>query len=220
MLNLKKHSNFMLTLLFSLTVVLTPALAISADRDLGVTFMVGVPHPINLAIDKRLDPKWSLGTAFGSLGAKLQGGSVNVSVTNLEARGRWHPFSGAFILGSILGYQNIVASGEQNILAGFVSVPTKVSLSIKSLFLTPHLGWFWGWSSGFSIGFEFGVQVPLMPSSSFDISIVDPTLNSLLETVKQTSDYKALESKIETQANQIGNAVLPYVTALRLGWVF
>ena len=186
----------------------------------GPSLLVGFPHPINLSVDKRVTDKYSAGIAAGALSLTLQSSGIKVSVSNFEVRGRWHPFSGSFILGGILGYQHLVGSGSTSILVLNANVPTTVNLIVNSLFFTPHLGWFWTWSSGFTLGFELGLQIPLSPKSTLDVTIDDPLYNSLLDLVKLTSPYQKLESDIEGQANRLAKSALPYATALRLGWMF
>ena len=100
------------------------------------------------------------------------------------------------------------------------SNPTSIELKQNSFYLTPHLGWMWGWAGGFTVGFEMGWQFPLSPQSELNISISDPTLNSLLAQLKQTSQYQSLESDTVKVANRLGKTSIPFITFLRMGWTF
>jgi hypothetical protein len=191
----------------------------AAERDLGVTLLIGVPHPLGLGIDKRRSEKWSYGGTLGALAVPL-GREIRLQISNLDARGRWHPFSGAFFLGGMLGIQTILGEANKTIEVSGQQIPTHIELRIDSLYFTPHFGWMGAFGFGLTLGFEVGFQVPFVPNSRLEASIDEPTLAKYLSLVQQTEAYRRLEDDLETTGNKIGLIKFPYVTVLRIGWSF
>ena len=195
----------------------------SSELDDGFLFTpslaIGVPHPVDLTLDLRLpDHNFAVGIAGGTLTIPLQN-SINIGVDNFDLRMQWHPWAGSLFLGTNIGTQTLHGSSLQQIqITPTTTVPTKIDLSIRSTTLTPHLGWLWIYRA-FSMGFELGWQVPLNPSSSFDITLTDPTQAAFLAPVQATAQYQKAVSDIDTLANRIGKIGLPY-TVLRFGWTF
>ena len=67
---------------------------------------------------------------------------------------------------------------------------------------------------------HLGIQVPLRPNTQISVTIDDPTLQSVLTQVQATAAYKKLEHNVELAGDKLGKLKLPYITALRLGWMF
>ncbi|MCM2324456.1 MAG: hypothetical protein NDJ90_14455 [Oligoflexia bacterium] len=188
---------------------------------LGGSFSAGLPHPLNLALEARVSETFSGSISLGGLPTVHQQ-EVALSLSTLNARGRWHPFSGAFFLGGILGAQKIKGSMTEDVVltSPSVVIPTTVSLAVNNLYLTPHLGWLWGLNApGLLFGVEAGVQLPFGARSSLEIRPEDPAYLLLLPLIQATPEYQKAESDVETAANRVGKLVFPYV-AIRLGWLF
>jgi hypothetical protein len=189
----------------------------------GASLLVGLPHPANLGIDFRSNSTWSFGATGGWLGASWQqsGTSVSAAITNFDLRARWHPFRGAFFLGVILGGQTARGSATDEIdIGGGTQVPTTVKAAIKSGYFTPAIGWFRVAESGFIWGFDLGIQIPLKPNTQIEVSIDDPTLQAALTQVQATAAFQKLERNVEAAGDKLGKIKLPYITVLRLGWMF
>ena len=190
-----------------------------AHASIGPSLAIGLPHALNLAIDSKSSPTMSWGIAFGGISLPLQN-SITLGMGNFDARLRWHPFSGSFFLGAILGGQSVYGQSTRPInLEPGLSIPTTVDLTVRSSYFTPHLGWFWIFNSGFTFGFECGIQAPFGPRSTLSVDIADPTLNAYLSALKLTPQYQELENEVEDLADQIGRLVFPY-SILRIGWMF
>lgn len=195
---------------------------------LGVSVSAELPHPLGVSLEARPIPEFSGSLSFGGLptisvtpsGAS---GPVSGSILSPNVHLRWHPFGGAFFLGTAMGYQNISGSTTQDIAITSpitANVPTTVELSLKNLFLTPHLGWLWGMnSSGMFGGLEFGVQRPFSPSSELSISVTDPTYAAYVSDIQATSQYQRAVSDVEGAIDRLGRISLPYF-AMRIGWMF
>src|SRR6185436_589060 len=98
---------------------------------------------------------------------------VNITVFNAEGRLRWHPFRGAFFIGSAFGYQKINADTSKDMPIGApvnASVPLNIALQTSGAYIMPHFGWLWGFASrGFFMGLDLGAQIPINSKNSFDV---------------------------------------------------
>jgi hypothetical protein len=191
--------------------------------DWSAALLAGVPHPLDLSIDKRLSPRWSGGFALGGLTIPLKGNSgaqVKLGISNAEFRGRWHPFDGVFYLGGILGGQTLSAKASQSIDLGGTLVPVSGSMKVSTIYFTPHLGWLRQFETGFQLGFDLGWQFPLHSKGSLAMGIDNPGLQSLLSAIQATSEYQDLQADVEDKASKIGQISFPYITVLRIGWAF
>lgn len=185
----------------------------------GVSLSAGIPHPINLGYERRQTETWTGAISLGTLPLHLKN-SIDIGISNLDVRARYHPFDGAFFLGAILGSQSVYARTAQAItVSGVGDVPVALDLKIQSVFLTPHLGWLWFFNSGFTFGLEAGIQRPFGSKTQLDVAIQDPAYNAVLDLVKMTAAYQTLESDLEKVGNKLGLVPLPYVS-LRFALMF
>ena len=196
------------------------AIADSIPNPHTLSIITGIPHPLTLAYDYRVGNFFSIGAATGYFTYTYRlssGDDVDLSSENYDIRARIHPFSGSFFFGVIAGTRTYKATSTRDIpLASGLTIPVTGTLSISSYYLTPHIGWLWTNGGGFSLGIELGCQIPLSPSTELNIPVVE----AFAPEVKQTSEYKRLESDINGPALQIGKTPLPYLALLRLGWTF
>jgi hypothetical protein len=188
----------------------------------GPTLQVGFPHPMNYGLDVQLCKCFSFGFSTGKF--ELTGGDdVKIQIANWDLRGRWHPFQGSFFVGAAYGSQNVVAKASKDVkfkTNGIeTEVPATVQLELKNNYLTPHLGWFAVWDVGFTMGFEIGAQVPMSSKTNLEVGF-DNVSPSQEAAVKDTDEYKKLEDSVEKAGDMMGKTTIPYITLLRLGWLF
>lgn len=191
----------------------------------GPSLNFGFPHPINLGFEMRSETSdFSLAAMGGylPLSFNVQGSPVGISIGNVDVRGRWHPFHGAFFIGLGMGYQWLGGSATETITttAPAATVVTDVAAKQRTFTVTPHIGWLWIFDSGFFFGVDIGRQLGKNSTTDITIGILDPSQQALLTAVQQTAQYQALESRIEDGINKIGDAKFPYFTLIKLGWFF
>lgn len=192
---------------------------------LSATALLGVPHPINLGFDARISETCGGGATGGKFSYTLKTNNtpVNLGSTNIEGRIRYFLWKKSFFIGSSLGWQSLTAEATKDISVTVgpttTAVPTTVKVTVNSLFVTPHIGWFIVYDSGFTLGFEVGAQFPISPASSLDVS-TSSQYALLLDLAKQTDTYRTLDSDINDAAKKVGKLILPFVTILRIGWTF
>ncbi len=198
----------------------SPVFAESLIPQHSISGVLGVPHPITLAYDYRINRTFSTGFSMGFFNYTYKyktGDDIRLSSENYDIRGRIHPFGAAFFIGVMLGTRKYQAEATRDIpLASGFNLPVTGTLTISSYYVTPHLGWFWVSQRGFTIGVELGCQIPLDPSTNISIPVAD----TFFPQVRETADYQALVSDINGPALQIGRTILPYLALLRLGWTF
>lgn len=131
-----------------------------------------------------------------------------MKISNLELQLRYHPNATAFFWGLAAGNHIVTVTKTQTISGQSVSGEAKINAG----YVTPELGWIATWNSGFTLGFELGWLVPT--SNTTDFSSNAPAM------VQSTPEYIKLKKDVEDQGDQLGKSGVPYVTVLRLGWVF
>ncbi len=185
------------------------------------TILVGFPHPINFAMDLRVEGTFGVGIGLGKASYTLASAQppLTLGSSNLEARIRWFPFEGAFFLGGILGWQKLSTAASNNIRVASTDVPTHLKLTVSGPYITPHLGWIWVIGSGFTLGIEGGIQLPFSQRSNFDAT-TNETFTPIFDAVKTTEAYHSLEQDLNNAGEKIGEQILPFVTLLRIGWTF
>jgi hypothetical protein len=180
---------------------------------IGPTVALGFPHPLTYGLDALWNDTVSGGFSIGNFETKAQ--DVEIGISNWDLRARWHPFGGSFFLGAAYGNQTIDAKLKKDIEVGTTKVSTSLKLKVETTYLTPHLGWFAVWDSGFTLGTEFGYQMALS-SKTKDLDVTfeggaDPS---------GSDEFRKNADDIKKGAEQFGKVSIPYLTLLRLGWLF
>ena len=189
-----------------------PPIVSSDFQKFGLHLGLGLPHPYFGGLDYLSGNKmWSASLDAGAFGAKVD--NVTVSLTHYEAAVRFHPWAGSFFMGMAAGQQSLKAKSSDSTIVSGQTVTAEAN--VTSTYYTPQLGWHWSWNSGFQLGFELGAQ--LSGSSKTDFS---SNASSFGVTESNSTDYAKLAKDARDKGDQIGKATLPYLTLLRLGWLF
>lgn len=174
----------------------------------GFNLGLGIPYVMGYGLDYVMPNKY-LSFGLGGGGYSFKSSDVSIGIRQMQLAARFHPFQGSFYLGALYGQQNL--TGEQTQTISGQSVTVKVD--IKSMYLTPHVGWMWGIADGgLFASMEFGYQVPM--SSSTDFSTTAPT------AVQSTAEYIKLDADVRDAGNKIGKTSIPFLTLIKLGWLF
>lgn len=180
----------------------------SAPHYFGLHASLGLPHPINYGLNYlHSSGLFSVEFSTGSFGATVS--DVKAKIENTEIGLRWHPWASSFFVGALVGNQKISAEKTETI-QGY-SATAKVD--IKSTYFTPHLGWFWGaHNGGFFTSLEIGAQLP--SGNTTDISSNAPA------NIQADPEYVKNEKDVREQSEKVGKSTFPYVTLLKIGWLF
>jgi hypothetical protein len=196
----------------------------------------GLPDVLNLGGTIKLTPYFGAGINVGlipSIHLSLYG-DATLSYQEYDLYGHIHPFGGSFFLGAAVGYATMRGdfSDTFNAATAGVVVPTGAPssftvdshASVRTLVLTPQLGFLHTFGSGFSLGVDAGLQVPLAPSQINYTTTVTPaslvTLCALSTTCAQArqANEGSVEDKVRGTLNTIGRTMLPTFN-LRIGWL-
>ncbi len=198
----------------------------------GPTVSLSFPHPLWVDLEKKFSRDWDTSVGIGGLGFGIstpQQTRVAVSVLGIDLRERYHPYHGAFFIGAALGYQRVDGSASQSFTISYtdgngqnqnLNLNGQVQGEISSFYLTPQLGWIWVLKSGWVIGLDLGLQIPIHPTTTATLSTNQASIQQQLSAIEQTADYQQIYTAIQNEGNQLGGQILPYVTALRLGYFF
>lgn len=180
----------------------------SSGSHFGVSAGLAIPHPLGFGLDYVMSNGLvSFGLGTGSY--SLKSSDVSVGIRHTELAARYHPFKGSFYAGALFGQQNL--TGEQTQSISGQSVTVKVD--IKTMYATPHVGWMWGIDGGgVFASMEFGYQLPL--SASTDFTTDAPSI------VQSTPEYVTLDKDVRDVGDKIGKTGLPFMTLLKIGWLF
>jgi hypothetical protein len=188
----------------------------------GISLVPSFPLIYNLSYEtyaKERRYSWAVSGGFlPQIGLTLSNTPIKVGLSNIDLRGRWHPFAGGFFLGLGFGWKNANGTGTTTIDVGGQQVPTEVGISLSNLYMLPHMGWIWNFGD-FTFGLEFGMQSGLGGTPSTSVSITDPTYSALLAALQADADYLAYKAQIEQGFDSLGKLGLPYA-GVRLGWTF
>lgn len=144
---------------------------------LGPVVGVGVPNVLNVGVTAKLTRFLGFGVNVGVIPKVRVSlyGDATLSYQEYDAYGRLYPFGGSFFLGAGVGYATMKGTYEstETVAAqtiGGVSIPETAftfssSGKVRSMVLTPQIGFFKTYGSGFSIGLDVGAQVPIAPST-------------------------------------------------------
>lgn len=174
---------------------------------LGPTAALGLPQPLRLGLEGRFTDYLGFAGTYGFL-PTLTFGTVAVKFNAIDLRARVFPFGGSFFLGASIGQQTMGASASDSISGQ----TTTVGLDVKTIFLTPTLGWRWGGRTGLIFGFDLGWQMALSSSSTF-------TTNAGA-AVEATTQYQTLKTDTEKKGNDLGKVGMPHTTLFQVGYLF
>lgn len=190
----------------------------------GLGLSAQIPKPIFGTVELKASPQFSFALGLGGLTYNFPEDFSNkyplkLKIGNFggDVRARWHPFSGALFFGVATGVQTIFGSGIGADDIGGKRVDLELGGNFSSFYMTPHLGWMWGFSKGLFAGIELGVQVPLATWSEFSFSTPDAQMAS---QIKESKIYSDLKKQVDDINQKYGSMPLPYLTVLKIGYLF
>lgn len=201
-----------------------PSSDYTADKfRIGVTSALEIPHIINVGIDSLIYQKFGVGLNYGSVTRNLSG--IDVAIKHADLRFRYFPWGGSFFAG--LGVGQHTLSGEKNkdititSAAGTsLKAPTSIKLTAKANYVMPHIGWFAVWDPGFTVGLDLGWMVPSGVKTSAETS-VNNTPNAADEaTVRSSAEFAKSQKDLDDSVEAYAKKSQPFVTMMRVGWMF
>lgn len=193
---------------------------------IGPVIGVGVPNLVSFGATAKLTRFLGFGVNVGVI-PKVQlslYGDATLSYQEYDAYGRLYPFGGSFFLGAGVGYatmkgsyvNDLVAPAQAGPLAG-TPITITTDGSVRSLVLTPQLGFFKTWGSGISLGIDFGAQVPIAPSTVTANTSVSVG-NDLASTPEVQERITQGSQKVRETLDKVGQQIVPTIN-IKLGFL-
>lgn len=152
-------------------------------------------------------------------------GDATLSYQEIDIYGRIYPFGGSLFVGAGVGYATVKGSLSSRIEAtayarelmalGLSStIDYQSDASVRTLVLTPQIGFLKTFGSGFSLGMDVGAQLPIAPSQiQFESRVSSDLPQGLVDEYLAPNDQKVRDT-----LEEVGRTPLPTVN-LRIGWL-
>jgi hypothetical protein len=208
------------------------------DSDLlrvGPVVGVGLPNLLNFGGMIKLTRYLAAGVNVGLIPSTQITfyGDATLSYQEYDVYGRIHPFAGGFFLGAGIGYATIRGSLKetfdttpyQSQIPSSIALPNPLTYesngSVKTMVVTPQIGYFYTTDVGFSIGLDLGAQLPIAPSDieyESKISVPANTPQIVVDQI-QTKYLDPSDKKVKDTLETIGRTPVPTVN-FKIGWLF
>ena len=148
-------------------------------------------------------------------------GDATLAYKEVDIYGRIYPFGGSLFVGAGVGYATVNGSVAGNIDAAVLAqynlptnYPWSSEASVRTLVLTPQIGFLKILGLGFAIGMDVGAQIPIAPSEiHFETTVPPNTPQPVIDQYVTPNDQKVRDS-----LEKIGRTPIPTVN-LRLAWL-
>jgi len=202
---------------------------------LGMTVGVGLPNVFSVTGLFKITPYFGGGVNFGLIPTIRVSyyGEATIRYQEFDVFARVYPFGGGLFLGIGMGYENVRGTLSNTLdtsafaawIPPNIQVPNPIAYdsagSLRSLILTPQIGYLHTTDIGFSFGIDVGAQIPVAPSDvSFNTRLTMPA-----DTPQQVRDQvrsqlvEPNDEKVRDTLETIGRTPIPTVN-LRVGWLF
>jgi len=170
---------------------------------------LGLPVPASLGVEYIANPELSIFLDLGYCPLPILNlYQIGYSAGHFELWAKWHPWSGSFFVGNIMGYQSILV--RKDISMGSLAPdpgPVDTTVNLNSFYLGLGFGWIWKIGSHFYLGVDMGVQVPFVANGGVVINSASAASQDFQSAAMDAAGY-------------FSYYVLPRVNLLRMGWEF
>jgi hypothetical protein len=201
---------------------------------IGPLVGVGLPNLLNAEILMKVTRYFAAGVGVGVVPTLhiAYYGDATIALQNYEVFARVHPLGGGWFLGAGLGYSSIRGTfSSQFDTTPYVSqIPPGISVpasllyesrgSIRTMTLTPQIGYLHVSQVGFAIGADVGVALPVAPSRiEYDgnLNLPPNTPLPVVDAVRQQL-LEPNNLKVEDTLQRIGRSPVPTIN-IRVGWM-
>jgi len=192
---------------------------------IGVLLGTGLPEVVSFGAQLKLTRFFGAGVNVGLIPTvKINYyGDAQQKFQEYDVYGHIYPFGGAFFLGAGVGYAQIdgvlvtrfnLAALQQPGISGNVDVTS--SATVRTLVLTPQIGFLKIFDVGFAIGFDVGAQIPIAPSE-VHFNTVAAGIPPQLENQVRTQYINPNDEKVRHTLDTVGRTPLPTFN-LKIGW--
>ena len=185
----------------------------------------GLPEVVNLGAQLKLTRFFGAGVNVGlipTVKIKYYGEAAQ-KYQEYDAYGHIYPFGGSFFLGAGVGYAQIdgvlvnrinLASIPNAGLSGVAEVTSDAT--VRTLVLTPQIGFLKIFPVGFAIGIDIGAQIPIAPSEVHFNTTTAGLPQGSEEFIRNTY-INPNDAKVRDTLNTLGRTPLPTFN-FKIGW--
>ncbi len=187
----------------------------------GFTGALEIPHIINVGVDSLIYRKYGLSINYGNVSRNING--VDVGMKHTDLRFRFHPFGGSFFGGVAVGQHTLIGEKKRDITLTVnsqpVTVPAALKLTAKANYVAPHIGWFTIWGPGFTMGLDIGWLVPSGATAKSEATFANLPPGEE-QAARNSPEFIKTQADLEDSAEAYAKKSMPFVTMLRVGWMF
>ena len=158
-------------------------------------------------------------------------GDATLMYQEYDVFGRIFPFGGGFFLGAGVGYETVKGTMAKTIDTSTFADPLVMQAlgisqmmtyqsagSVKTMVLTPQIGYFYTTKIGFSIGLDVGAQLPIAPSEiKFSSQMTLPPNQDVANQIR-TQLRDPANQNVYSTLKTVGRTPLPTFN-FRIGWL-
>jgi len=133
---------------------------------IGVLVGTGLPEVANFGAQIKLTRFFGAGVNVGlipTVRIKFYGEAAQ-KFQEYDAYGHIYPFGGSFFFGAGVGYAQVDGTLYNRFTGAGQSVDVTSDATVRTLVLTPQIGFLKIFDVGFAVGFDLGAQIPIAPS--------------------------------------------------------
>src|SRR6478735_7214023 len=191
---------------------------------LGVLLGTGLPEVVSFGAQLKLTRFFGAGVNVGlipTVRIKYYGEAAQ-KFQEYDVYGHIYPFGGSFFLGAGVGYAQVdgVLVNHFNLAAlqpGLMgSVDLTSDATVRTLVLTPQIGFLKIFDVGFAVGFDLGAQIPIAPSE-VQFNTVTAGIPGGIPPDVQRDYINPNDEKVRHTLDTVGRTPLP-TFSFKVGW--
>ncbi|HEY0466459.1 MAG TPA: hypothetical protein VGC79_19755 [Polyangiaceae bacterium] len=186
---------------------------------IGVLVGTGLPEVVSFGAQLKLTRFFGAGVNIGfipTVKIKYYGDAAQ-KYQEYDVFGHIYPFGGSFFLGAGVGYAQIDGTLVNQVRVSNLAIDVTSNATVRTLVLTPQIGFLKIFDVGFAIGFDVGAVIPIAPSQvEFNTVAVGLPPGQAGEIIQR--DYiNPNDEKVRHTLDTLGRTPLPSFN-LKIGW--
>jgi len=185
---------------------------------IGVLVGTGLPEVANFGAQIKLTRFFGAGVNVGVIPTvKLKFyGEAEQKYQEYDVYGHIYPFGGSFFLGAGVGYAQIDGTLFNRFTVANQSIDVTSDATVRTLVLTPQIGFLKIFDVGFAVGFDLGGQIPIAPSEVHFNTVAAGIPPELADMIKK--EYiNPNDEKVRHTLETLGRTPLPTFN-FKIGW--
>ncbi|HKO53403.1 MAG TPA: hypothetical protein VJV79_37095 [Polyangiaceae bacterium] len=188
---------------------------------IGVLLGTGLPEVVSFGAQLKLTRFFGAGVNVGlipTVKIKYYGEAAQ-KYQEYDVYGHIYPFGGSFFLGTGVGYAQIDGTLVNRFQAAGATIDVTSYATVRTLVLTPQIGFLKIFDVGFAIGVDIGAQIPIAPTEvQFNtVAVGLPQGSSEAEAIIRRDFINPNDEKVRHTLDRVGRTPLPTFN-FKIGW--